>query len=77
VDRAGAIAPNGASVQRVEALSVTDDLSAYNSRFSQVLRERRAMRAPPLSLFIDLMGSRDQRHARHLYGSRALVEAAG
>jgi len=69
-------------VERVEALSVTDDLTQlYNSRYlSQVLRRetKRASRSSrPLSLlFLDLDGfkSINDTHG-HLYGSRALVEA--
>ena len=69
---------------RAEALSVTDDLTQlYNSRYlSQVLRRetKRASRSGrPLSLlFIDLDGfkSINDTHG-HLYGSRALIEAAG
>jgi diguanylate cyclase (GGDEF)-like protein len=81
----GAIAlENALRVQRAEALTVTDDLTQlYNSRFlSQVLRRetKRASRSGrPLSLlFIDLDGfkSINDTHG-HLYGSRALVEAAG
>ena len=70
-------------MQRAEALSVTDDLTQlYNSRYlSQVLRRetKRASRSGrPLSLlFIDLDGFKaiNDTHG-HLYGSRALVEAA-
>ena len=81
----GAIAlDNAVRVVRAEALSVTDDLTQlYNSRYlSQVLRRetKRASRSGrPLSLlFIDLDGfkSINDTHG-HLYGSRALVEAAG
>jgi diguanylate cyclase (GGDEF)-like protein len=81
----GAIAlDNAVRVQRAEALSVTDDLTQlYNSRYlSQVLRRetKRASRSGrPLSLlFIDLDGFKaiNDTHG-HLYGSRALVEAAG
>jgi diguanylate cyclase (GGDEF)-like protein len=80
----GAIAlENALRVQRAEALSVTDDLTQlYNSRFlMQVLRRetKRASRAGrPLSLlFVDLDGFKaiNDTHG-HLYGSRALVEAA-
>ena len=80
----GAIAlANALRMQRAEALSVTDDLtSLYNSRYlSQVLRRevKRASRSlRPLSLlFLDLDGfkSINDTHG-HLYGSRALVEAA-
>jgi diguanylate cyclase (GGDEF)-like protein len=74
---------NALRVQRAEALSVTDDLTQlYNSRYlSQVLRRetKRALRsARPLSLlFIDLDGFKavNDTHG-HLFGSRALVEAA-
>lgn len=74
---------NALRVQRAEALSVTDDLTQlYNSRYlSQVLHRetKRAMRSGrPLSLlFIDLDGfkSINDTHG-HLFGSRALVEAA-
>jgi diguanylate cyclase (GGDEF)-like protein len=81
----GAIAlENALRVQRAEALSVTDDLTQlYNSRYlSQVLRRetKRASRSGrPLSLlFIDLDGfkSINDTHG-HLFGSRALIEAAG
>jgi diguanylate cyclase (GGDEF)-like protein len=81
----GAIAlDNALRVARAEALSVTDDLTQlYNSRYlSQVLRRetKRASRSGrPLSLlFIDLDGFKaiNDTHG-HLYGSRALVEAAG
>ncbi len=80
----GAIAlDNALRMQRAEALSVTDDLTQlYNSRYlSQVLRRetKRASRSGrPLSLlFIDLDGFKaiNDTHG-HLYGSRALVEAA-
>jgi diguanylate cyclase (GGDEF)-like protein len=75
---------NALRVQRAEALSVTDDLTQlYNSRYlSQVLRRetKRASRSGrPLSLlFVDLDGFKaiNDTHG-HLYGSRALVEAAG
>jgi diguanylate cyclase (GGDEF)-like protein len=75
---------NGVRMQRAEALSVTDDLTQlYNSRYlAQVLRRetKRASRSGrPLSLlFIDLDGfkSINDKHG-HLFGSRALVEAAG
>ena len=75
---------NAVRMQRAEALSVTDDLTQlYNSRYlAQVLRRetKRASRSGrPLSLlFIDLDGfkSINDKHG-HLFGSRALVEAAG
>jgi diguanylate cyclase (GGDEF)-like protein len=74
---------NAVLLKRTEALSVTDDLTRlYNSRYlNQVLRRetKRASRSGrPLSLlFIDLDGfkSINDTHG-HLYGSRALVEAA-
>jgi two-component system cell cycle response regulator len=74
---------NAVRMQRAEALSVTDDLTQlYNSRYlAQVLRRetKRATRSGrPLSLlFIDLDGfkSINDTHG-HLFGSRALVEAA-
>jgi diguanylate cyclase (GGDEF)-like protein len=75
---------NALRVQRAEALSVTDDLTnLYNSRYlSQVLRRetKRASRSGrPLSLlFVDLDGFKSINDTYgHLYGSRALVEAAG
>jgi diguanylate cyclase (GGDEF)-like protein len=74
---------NALRVQRAEALSVTDDLTnLYNSRYlSQVLRRetKRASRSGrPLSLlFVDLDGFKSINDSHgHLYGSRALVEAA-
>jgi diguanylate cyclase (GGDEF)-like protein len=74
---------NALRMQRAEALSVTDDLTQlYNSRYlSQVLRretKRAARSGRPLSLlFIDLDGFKgiNDMHG-HLFGSRALVEAA-
>jgi len=80
----GAIAlDNALRMKRAEALSVTDDLTQlYNSRFlSQVLRretKRAARSGRPLSLlFIDLDGFKSINDAHgHLFGSRALVEAA-
>jgi diguanylate cyclase (GGDEF)-like protein len=70
-------------LKRAEALSVTDDLTQlYNSRYlNQVLRRetKRAARSNrPLSLlFVDLDGFKtiNDTHG-HLFGSRALVEAA-
>ena len=74
---------NALRMQRAEELSVTDDLTQlYNSRYlSQVLRRetKRASRGGrPLSLlFIDLDGFKGINDAHgHLFGSRALVEAA-
>ena len=74
---------NSLLLKRAEALSVTDDLtSLYNSRYlNQVLRRetKRASRSGrPLSLlFIDLDGFKavNDTHG-HMFGSRALVEAA-
>ena len=74
---------NALLLKRAEALSVTDDLThLYNSRYlNQVLRKetKRASRSGrPLSLlFIDLDGFKaiNDTHG-HLFGSRALVEAA-
>ena len=74
---------NALRLKRAEELSVTDDLTQlYNSRYlNQVLRRetKRASRSGrPLSLlFLDLDGfkSINDTHG-HLFGSRALVEAA-
>jgi two-component system, cell cycle response regulator len=74
---------NALLLKRAEALSVTDDLTRlYNSRYlNQVMRRetKRASRSGrPLSLlFIDLDGFKavNDTHG-HLFGSRALVEAA-
>jgi diguanylate cyclase (GGDEF)-like protein len=75
---------NALTLQRVEALSVTDDLTQlYNSRYlNQVLRReaKRASRSGrPLSLlFIDLDGFKGVNDTHgHLAGSASLVEAAG
>ncbi len=75
---------NALRVQRAEALSVTDDLTQlYNWRYmQQVLRRetKRALRSNrPLSLlFVDLDGFKSINDSHgHLFGSRALVEAAG
>ena len=81
----GAIAlDNALRVQRAEALSVTDDLTQlYNWRYmQQVLRRetKRALRSNrPLSLlFVDLDGFKSINDSHgHLFGSKALVEAAG
>ena len=74
---------NALIVERAEALSVTDDLTRlYNSRYlNQSLRRetKRAVRTGrALSLlFIDLDGFKAVNDTYgHLYGSRALVEAA-
>jgi diguanylate cyclase (GGDEF)-like protein len=83
LDPAAIALENALRVQRAEALSVTDDLTQlYNSRYlSQVLRRetKRASRSGrPLSLlFLDLDGFKGINDVHgHLYGSRALVEAA-
>jgi diguanylate cyclase (GGDEF)-like protein len=83
LEPASAALDNALLLKRVEALSVTDDLTLlYNSRYlNQVLRRetKRASRSGrPLSLlFIDLDGFKavNDTHG-HLFGSRALVEAA-
>jgi diguanylate cyclase (GGDEF)-like protein len=80
----GAIAlDNALRVQRAEALSVTDDLTQlYNWRYmQQVLRRetKRALRGNrPISLlFVDLDGFKSINDSHgHLFGSKALVEAA-
>lgn len=74
---------NALRVERAEALSVTDDLTQlYNSRYLSLVLRRETKRASrngrPLSLlFVDLDGfkSINDTHG-HLFGSRALVEAA-
>ena len=80
----GALAlDNALHLKRAEELSVTDDLtSLYNSRYlNQVLRQeikRAARSGRPLSLlFVDLDGFKTINDSfGHLFGSRALVEAA-
>ena len=74
---------NALILKRAEALSVTDDLThLYNSRYlNQVLRretKRASRNGRPLSLlFIDLDGFKGVNDTHgHLFGSRALVEAA-
>jgi len=71
-------------LKRAEELSVTDDLTQlYNSRYLNLVLRRETKRASrsgrPLSLlFIDLDGFKGVNDSHgHLYGSRALVEAAG
>jgi diguanylate cyclase (GGDEF)-like protein len=74
---------NAQLLKRAEALSVTDDLThLYNSRYLNSVLRRETKRASrsgrPLSLlFIDLDGFKavNDTHG-HLFGSRALVEAA-
>ena len=74
---------NAMRVQRAEALSVTDDLTQlYNSRYLSLVLRRETKRASrngrPLSLlFVDLDGFKGINDSHgHLYGSRALIEAA-
>ncbi len=74
---------NALLLKRAEALSVTDDLThLYNSRYLNLVLRRESKRASrsgrPLSvLFIDLDGFKSINDAHgHLFGSRALVEAA-
>jgi two-component system cell cycle response regulator len=74
---------NALLLKRAEALSVTDDLThLYNSRYLNLVLRRETKRASrsgrPLSLlFLDLDGFKavNDTHG-HLFGSRALVEAA-
>jgi diguanylate cyclase (GGDEF)-like protein len=70
-------------LKRAEELSVTDDLTQlYNSRYLNLVLRKETKRASrsgrPLSLlFIDLDGFKAVNDVHgHLYGSRALVEAA-
>jgi diguanylate cyclase (GGDEF)-like protein len=74
---------NALLLKRAEALSVTDDLThLYNSRYLNLVLRRETKRASrsgrPLSLlFIDLDGFKEVNDTHgHLFGSRALVEAA-
>src|SRR5258708_23383730 len=74
---------NSLILKRAEALSVTDDLThLYNSRYLNLVLRRETKRASrngrPLSLlFIDLDGFKSVNDSYgHLFGSRALVEAA-
>jgi diguanylate cyclase (GGDEF)-like protein len=74
---------NALLLKRAEALSVTDELTdLYNSRYLNIALRREVKRVSrtdrPLSLlFIDLDGFKgiNDTHG-HLFGSRALVEAA-
>jgi diguanylate cyclase (GGDEF)-like protein len=74
---------NALQLKRAEELSVTDDLTKlYNSRYLNLVLRKETKRASrsgrPLSLlFIDLDGFKaiNDTHG-HLFGSRALVEAA-
>ncbi len=70
-------------LRRAEELSVTDDLTQlYNSRYLNLVLRKETKRASrsgrPLSLlFIDLDGFKAVNDAHgHLFGSRALIEAA-
>jgi diguanylate cyclase (GGDEF)-like protein len=74
---------NALLLKRAEALSVTDDLThLYNSRYLNLVLRKETKRASrsgrPLSLlFVDLDGFKSINDAHgHLFGSRALVEAA-
>jgi diguanylate cyclase (GGDEF)-like protein len=73
---------NALSIQKSEALSVTDDLTRlYNSRYLNLVLRRESKRASrsgrPLSLlFLDLDGFKQVNDTHgHLAGSKALVEA--
>jgi diguanylate cyclase (GGDEF)-like protein len=80
----GALAlENAMVVTRAEALSVTDDLTRlYNSRYMNLSLRRETKRAVRTGrtlslLFIDMDGFKAVNDTYgHLYGSRALVEAA-
>jgi len=83
IEPAAVALDNAVLLKRVEELSVTDDLTQlYNSRYLNAVLRRETKRATrngrPLSLlFIDLDGFKGVNDAHgHLYGSRALVEAA-
>jgi diguanylate cyclase (GGDEF)-like protein len=74
---------NALSLQKAEAVSVTDDLTGlYNSRYLNLVLRRESKRASrsgrPLSLlFLDLDGFKQVNDTHgHLAGSKALVEAA-
>ena len=74
---------NAMLIQRAETLSVTDDLTGlYNSRFLNLSLRRETKRAMRTSralslLFVDLDGFKAVNDTYgHLFGSRALVEAA-
>jgi len=84
LEPASAALDNAILLKRAEALSVTDDLTRlFNSRYLNMVLRRETKRASrngrPLSLlFIDLDGFKavNDTHG-HLFGSKALVEAAG
>jgi diguanylate cyclase (GGDEF)-like protein len=74
---------NAMALKHAEALSVTDDLThLFNSRYLNLVLRRETKRASrsgrPLSLlFLDLDGFKSVNDTHgHLFGSRALVEAA-
>ena len=74
---------NALSLQKAEAVSVTDDLTGlYNTRYLNLVLRRESKRASrsgrPLSLlFLDLDGFKQVNDTHgHLAGSKALVEAA-
>jgi diguanylate cyclase (GGDEF)-like protein len=84
LEPAAAALENAMILERMEALSVTDDLThLYNSRYLNLVLRRETKRASrsgrPLSLlFIDLDGFKAVNDVHgHLCGSRVLVEAAG
>ena len=83
LESAGAALDNALALQRLEALSVTDDLTRlHNARYLNMALRRETRLAnrkghPVSLLFIDLDGfkSINDKHG-HLAGSRALVETA-
>jgi len=83
LEPASAALDNAVQLKQAEALSVTDDLThLFNSRYLNIVLRRETKRASrsgrPLSLlFIDLDGFKGVNDTHgHLFGSRALVEAA-
>jgi len=83
IEPAASALDSALQLKRAEALSVTDDLThLYNSRFLNAILHKETKRASrsgrPLSLlFIDLDGFKTVNDSHgHLFGSRALVEAA-
>ena len=83
IEPASVALDNALQLKRIEALSVTDDLTGlFNSRYLNIVLRRETKRASrngrPLSLlFIDLDGFKGVNDTHgHLFGSRALVEAA-